>query len=312
MKLTALLAALLISGGLRAQAPTHTTLTLAPGDTVIVIAAKDTTPASLPSGPTHEPSGMLPQINTGHVSAANTVWGPSGSSQQFTIAGPIRSTWTTWSPTTANSLGECRCNLSTANGITVTYPTNVAGGNSPVRFGVGIPNAGTGMIYSRERVRFASYIMSNTANGPKMWEPRTLYSGGATGENHVIGGRSYGPGSPSATLFMPFFFLQGPNGQSRNLAPTVANPINIADGGTHTVEMLEVMETPAGSATGTQDTWIDGVLQAHYANVQYLASGQTPGWPYWMADPTYGGAPATEHPPHQWSVTHDSLYVSVK
>lgn len=310
MRFGGLFAALCVA--VACQAQTHTTVTLKPGDTLLVVAPAAATPPPSPPGTiSHEPAGMTAVINTGHITAASATFGVSGSDGTLTITGPIPAVWTIFSPIVMTPTGEQRANLvlDSAGGMAVVYLPSLSGGNSPVRFGTPMHPMGTGTLYFRESIRASNYSAPSTANGIKVWEPRTSYQGGTTGENHVIGTRG---SSTDVHTAYPYFFLQGPNGQSRNLSPTVSTPINIFDGRRHTVEIVLTPEATSGAGNGTQTLWVDNVQQSVYNNVQYLAAGQVPGWPYLMCDPTYGGAPATVHPPSRFTVTHDSIYVSAK
>ena len=85
-----------------------------------------------PPGGYHEPSGMSPQINTGAITS---------------ISG-----FSMFSPGTTTSTGEWSGNLAVVpggTGLRITYQPNLVPGGSPVRFGRGVPSAGTGWYYQR-------------------------------------------------------------------------------------------------------------------------------------------------------------------
>ena len=126
-----------------------------------------------PPGGYHEPSGMSPQINTGAITSI------------------AASGFTVFSPSTTSPTGEWIGNLTVVpggTGLRITYPPNVVAGNSPVRFGRGVPSAGTGRYYQRMKVRFSSNWTNANNPGIKLCEPRTQQTGNGQGasENHVI------------------------------------------------------------------------------------------------------------------------------
>lgn len=246
---------------------------------------------SVSDGPYHEPSGMATQINTGAISSTTVV--------------------TVYSPSAATATGERRDNLSTVpggTGLRVTYPTSVVGGNSPVRFGVAIPSAGTGWYYQRMKIRFSSNWTTSGNFDVKICEPRTQQFGDGSGatENHNIS--AHGP-TTKAFLFVG---LQGPNGHFGNLTEQPANTsdADLAGGSWHTMEVLFTPESKPGAGNGSYTAWVDGTQIAHYTSVQWLASGNEAGWPFLMFDPTYGGGTNSPSSTMYWDF--DQLYVSTK
>jgi hypothetical protein len=229
--------------------------------------------------------------------------------------GPIASTSvvTVFSPSTMSSTGEWIGNLSVVpggTGLRLTYNPSLAPGYSPVRFGRGIPSAGTGWYYQRMKVRFSSNW--TVANNPasKLCEPRTEQTGSGSGpnENDVI--EVVPNGDPTKNYLN--LALQGPNGHFANLREQPqGNPAaNLSDGNWHVLEVLFGPESTPGAGNGTYQGWIDGVLVANYTNVPWLASGNNVGWPYLMFDPTYGGTVSS--PPYTIYWDFDQLYVSTK
>jgi uncharacterized protein YjdB len=245
-----------------------------------------------PPGGFNEPAGMVTQVNTG----------PLTSAAPFSV----------FSPTTPNAQGEWSGNLTTVpggSGLRLMYQPNLQGGYSPVRFGVGIPSAGTGWYYQRMKVRFSpNWTMSGNI-GVKLCEPRTQQLGGPSGENHVIGTQDFLTESTHAWLYV---LLQGPDGQSRDLfeQPHYVAAANLAGGAWHTIELLFTPESTPGAGNGTYTGWVDGTQIAHYTNVQWLAAGNQIGWPYLMFDPTYGGGTHSPATTMYWDF--DQLYVSTK
>lgn len=263
-------------------------IVLQPGQSVTVSAAGSTPP---PLKPLLDP-GWPAQIDTGHITAF-----PAG--------------WSNFSPSSPSSTGEWSGNLIVSpagNGLRVLYPTNLAGGNSPVRFGRGIPAAGSGGYYERRTMWFSPGFVFPANTGVKIGEPRTLYQGPVSGpyENHVTGTFDTSTDqlhSNIATL------LQGPNGNFRDIFGTTA-AADLTGGAPKMCEWLFGPESTPGKGDGTCKMAVDGVQVADATGVLWLAPGNLPGWPYWMVDPTYGGAPATVHPPalQWWEI--DNLFVS--
>jgi hypothetical protein len=262
---------------------------LQPGQSVTVSSPGSTPPP--PVKPVLDP-GWAAQIDTGHITA-------------------FPSAWSYFSPATPSSVGEWAGNLVVSpagNGLRVNYPTNLDGGNSPVRFGRGIPAPGSGGRYERRMMWFSPGFVFPVNTGIKVGEPRTLYQGSVAGafENHIIG--TFGTSADQLHSVIATL-LQGPNGNFRDIFPTL--PAGDLTGGAGKLcEWLFRTEAVPGEPTGTCQMAVDGVVVANETNVQWLAAGQTPGWPYWMVDPTYGGAPASVHPPALQWWEFDELFVS--
>jgi hypothetical protein len=249
-------------------------------------------PSTAPSsGGGHEPAGMYTQINTGPITSTSVV--------------------SVFSPSTRTSAGEWSGNLTVvpgATGLRVTYPTDVEGGNSPVRFGHTIASPGTGWYYQRMLIRFSSNFSFSGNSDVKLCEPQTEQFGNVSGafENDNID--VHGP-SGSAFLFVG---LQGPDSHFANLTEEPANmsAANLQTGTWHTMEVLFTPESSPGAGNGTYTGWVDGTEIAHYTSVQWLAAGNVAGWPYLMFDPTYGGGTNSPAATMYWDF--DQLFVSTK
>jgi hypothetical protein len=192
------------------------------------------------------------------------------------------------------------------------YQPNLVGGGSPVRFGIGIPSAGTGWYYQRMEVRFSTNwtLAGNVAM--KFCEPRTQQEGSGQGpnENHVIGAHDFQ--TPFMTKSFLYVLLQGPNGHFQNLReqPEFIAASNLSGGAWHLVEVLFAPESIPGAGDGAYTGWVDGVQIAHWTSVLWLAPGNKVGWRYLMFDPTYGGGRHSPPQPMYWDV--DQLYVSTR
>lgn len=272
--------------------------------------------AVVTSTTSNEPVGMTVQVDTGAISLTSVQL----QADHWTTNGY---TWSNFSPLTPSSIGEWRGNLvqpdATTGGGTgaqLNYPTNLAGGNSPVRFGVGLP---TGAAVGVLGIFYAKYIQQYSANwnqatpaGLKNWEPRTQQQCAISGpcQNHVISATFNV--TNNTTKLQISGFLQGPFNQSANVLPT--NPlIGIVTGGQpHKVEWVWTQDNPPGTGNGSILGWVDGVLTVNVSSLTMLAAGNQLGWPFWMCDPTYGGAPANVHPPALQSWKFDQLRVSTK
>jgi hypothetical protein len=278
------------------------------------------------SGGYHEPAGMVMQINTGAMTnaparVANGTWTEGTAS------------FTNWSPNTPNSVGEVATNLSAVpggSGLRLTYPTNLDGGYSPVRFGTHIAGSGTGHLYIRWKMRFSPNWTLSEAGGVKLMEPRTVNST----ENHIIEANSYGLSKDGSSLWPNFalqfstgsgtlaYFVPGTNGmpdKTSYFASALANIGGSALGTWHTIEYYMMPESPAGNGNGQLTIWVDGsmMFQSGTAGtppggMHFFQSGEAMGWNYLQFDPTYGGDQATDHPPYDiyWDI--DDLYVSTK
>jgi len=269
----------------------------------------------------HEPDGMVQQINTGAMSVA-----PSTSYEGRWTEGTA--TFENWSPNSVSSTGEWSQNISAipgGTGLRVTYPTNLDGGNSPVRFGTSIPNHGTGHLYVRWKFRLSSNWTLSKASQLKLMEPRTVNSD----ENHVISFSPYGLLSDGSSMW-PNMFLQfgtgsgtfskfvpgNSSGQSASISYFLSSLGNVggsARGNWHTIEVYAYPESPAGANNGQLTMWVDGtMIYQSPTNLSYFMSGESKGWQYLQFDPTYGGDVASDHPPYAiyWDI--DDLYVSTK
>jgi hypothetical protein len=274
----------------------------------------------------HEPAGMVTQINTGAMSTP-----PSRSYDGTWTEGTT--TFTNWSPNTMSSVGEWAQNISSVpggTGLRVTYGPTLDGGNSPVRFGSGFANSGTGHLYLRWKFRLSPNWTLSEASGVKLMEPRTVN----TTENHVIELSAYN-GSSNGTSMWPTFALQFSTGTSTTayfvpgssngqadltsyFASTLAN-IGLTRGTWHTFEYYCSPESPAGAGNGQLTIWVDGaqVYQSGGAGtpaggMHFFQSGEAMGWKYLQFDPTYGGDASSDHPPESiyWDI--DELYASTK
>jgi uncharacterized protein YjdB len=287
--------------------------------------ASITVTAGTGGGPYHEPAGMVQQINTGPMTTA-----PSQVSNGQWTEGTA--TFTNWSPNTPNSVGEVATNLSAVpdgSGLRLTYPTDLDGGYSPVRFGTGIPNQGTGYLYIRWKMRFSPNWTLSQAGGVKLMEPRTTGS-----ENHIIEANSYGLSQNGGNLWADFclqfaegantvaYFVPGTNGMPDKTSYFSSSAANLGGsnlGSWHTVEYYMQPESPAGAGNGQLTIWVDGtqVFQTGGAGtppggMHFFQSGETMGWNYLQFDPTYGGDSANDHPPYDIYWDLDQLYVSTK
>jgi hypothetical protein len=285
----------------------------------ITITVGGTAAAVDPSG-YHEPAGMTAQINTGAMSVA-----PSQSYEGTWTEGSTK--FTNFSPNTMSSVGEWAGNISAVpggTGVRVTYGPSLDGGNSPVRFGAGFANYGSGNIYLRWKFRLSPNWTLSQASQLKVMEPRTINST----ENHVISFSPYGQPSNGSAMY-PNMFLQFNSGSGTYsmyvpgnsegqddlvsyFLTALANLGGSALGTWHTVEFSIVPESPAGSSNGQLTIWVDGTVAYQTSSVHYFLSGESMGWSYLMFDPTYGGDVATDHPPTSiyWDI--DQLYVSTK
>jgi len=280
--------------------------------------------------PNHEPSGFTAQINTGPMTNAPATSYPANTWTQGTA------TFTNYSPTTVSSTGEWDQNLSKTpdgSGVRVTYPTNLEGGNSPVRFGTSIPNSGSGSIYLRWRFRLSPNWTLSTASGLKVIEPRTINAG----ENHVLGYGSSGLATDGSNMWFGAL-LQFNNsgyyavvpGNSLGQSPAsatstdydspLANFGGSARGTWHWSEALFTHESVAGTPDGRIQLWVDGTLVfdsndgrgVPSGGIRFFERGESMGWNFIMFDPTYGGDASSDHPPYSiyWDI--DQLYVSTK
>jgi Bacterial Ig-like domain (group 2) len=248
-----------------------------------------TTPAPVLGGTMHEPSGMSAQFNTGSIT--------SFSQTGMTMISP--STWT--SPYENGEAGNLTAVA--GGGLRVTYPPTLPGGYSPVRFMTpGFASHGTGWLYIRMQIRFSPNWTTNGNVDVKLAEPHTLYEGN---ENDNID--AWVTGSQSVLITG----TQGP-GADHNLMPNTG-PGVITGGAWHTIELLYGPESKSGAGNGTYQAWVDGAQVTNMSNVNWLASGETPGWHELLFDPCYGGG--TAHPPSSspniyWDF--NQLYIATK
>jgi hypothetical protein len=283
-----------------------------------------------PSGPYHEPAGMVAQINTGPMTILPATSYPANKWTQGTT------TFSNFSPTTMSSTGEWSQNLShvpDGSGVRVTYGPSLVGGNSPVRFGASIPNHGTGHLYIRWRFRLSPNWTLSRASGLKVMEPRTVNST----ENHVLGAGADGQATDGSNMWFGALLqfstgsgTQGINvpGNSEGQSPVPSqvfsgNTANVGGGARgqwHLMEAYYQPESPAGAPNGQLTLWVDGaqVFQTGSGagsppgGTHFFLSGESMGWNYIMFDPTYGGDASSDHPPTSiyWDI--DQLYVSTK
>ncbi len=251
-----------------------------------------TPPPPPPSGSYHEPSGFATQINTGSISSTGRV--------------------SVFSPSSTSATGEWSGNLTAApgGGLRLWYRPNLVAGNSPVRFGFGIPSSGSGWYYQRMQVRFSSNWTNGNNPLVKLCEPRTMQSGSPAGpdENHVIS--AFVNDNPRNSYLT--VLLQGPDSHFRDLLeqPIDNAAANLSDGNWHTVEVLFGPESSPGAGNGSYHGWVDGREVANYSNVQWLASGNREGWPYLMFDPVYGGTKSAPPYTMYWDV--NNIFVATR
>jgi hypothetical protein len=261
------------------------------------------------------PSGMTIQTQTGHITTLPVQGSNFGGS-----------TFNMYSPAQINSVGEWSGNLtlvpSPGTGLRVNYLPSLDGGNYPVNFGWSLPYADTGKFYISFLITFSPSFTPPIPNGIKLFEPRVNAQGSGSGgtENHIIpctygGGFSNPPKDTLPAIGIGLLYaggsLQGPNSQNRNLVPNQTNIPNLADGAQHLIEAYAQQDTnPLGSGNGVFSLWQDNQLVCEYTNCIYLANGNTPGWPFFISQATYGGAPATTHPPAAQFWAFDSLTIA--
>jgi hypothetical protein len=320
----------------RATASTQSkvTINLTPGDTVVIVAAGDTahvpppvdttkpppvdtTKPPITGGSYHEPAGFVRQISTGGITAAPACGSGQGS---WTVNG---AGWSMFSTSSTTPTGENCHNLTLVSGHTgyaVHYPSTIVAGNSPVRFGTGIPQQGTGNLYVRFNYRAETGYTTNGNPLIKYMEPRTPQQGpGATQQNDVIAGSINASNSEAWVAFLqqgstvanlPPYGYQSPYDPAKWFVDSAANL-----GSQHTnqwqrVELLLTPESPLGTRTGHYTVWVNGKQELLLTNVPYFASGNTAAWNYFMFDPVYGGTKAPSPGGVAWDF--DSLYVSTK
>jgi hypothetical protein len=307
----------------------------------VVVAAQNFTP--------NLPPGMTAVINTGAISVNPATGGQNGgaSGTTFSTAGAIPWNLTNDAPTTMSSVGEWSGNLqrpATGTGLQIDYLPSLNGGNSPVVFGGGWSNSGTGYLYVSMRILLSSNWTFSQALGIKIGEPRT------TGmfENHVLNLNGNSPSgsdpeqpSVGANAWISFITQftnnpptdtgyvyptapQGYLGPDSDYLSTTANIGGSGKGSFHTFEWYIQPESPAGSHNGNLTMWVDGTMAlttVGLANgvggrppngVQFFETGETPGWNFLQIDPTFGGDAASDHPQANQYTIYDRIYVAVK
>ncbi|HTA74824.1 MAG TPA: Ig-like domain-containing protein [Gemmatimonadaceae bacterium] len=323
-------AATVSSGGIITAVAVGSATITATSDGVKGTASVTVTAAS--SGSYHEPAGMTMQINTGPMTTAPA---NNGSVSQWTEG---TATFTNFSPVSPIAVGslfaDAAANITSIpgeSGLRVNYPTDLAGGYSPVRWGTSIPGVGTGYLYIRFKIRLSPNWTLSQALGIKVMEPRT--SSGV--ENHVIS-LTAADGTKTGSDMWVQWLLQGgsnvdlpgaPQGFTAPRADYLSSLANLggsALGSWHTVEVYCVPESPAGARNGQLTWWVDGTMVwtsvgvtpgtggLPSAGIAYWSAGETQGWNYLLFDPTYGGDSDTDHPPYLIYWDLDQLYVSTK
>lgn len=244
------------------------------------------------------PAGMAIQVQTGHITTI-----PTTGLGNFSM----------FSPLTPTSGGETSANLtvvpSPGTGLRITYPNGFGGtgpgqGSAPVRFGWGYGNrGGNGTVYFGAEITFSPNFPfgidhNGTPLGVKMFEPRVWAQNGGPGpqENHIIPitwQSTDPPTNINTTTNIGITWvggaLQGPGVPFGDLRQNQAVAINIADGNKHVVEYVAVQNNPLSASNGTFKMWCDNILICSTPNIAFITTGNTPGWPYFMCDPVYGG-----------------------
>ena len=108
------------------------------------------------------------------------------------------------------------------------------------------------------------------------------------------------------TRFNPYYT----QGAFQNTTTPTMIPI---DGQFHLCELLVTGESVPGAGDGKQDYWIDNVHIFHADGVNYLATGDLPGFSFMQFDPTWGGAGAggaANHPLQTQYVDFNRVYVA--
>jgi hypothetical protein len=167
-------------------------------------------------------------------------------------------------------------------------------------------------MYFRAVIWFSTNWTCLTNSTIKLFEPRTTEEGSGAGstENHVILGSA---DVVSATQVTWSLALQGPNDEFPVFYGPSSSIISTGNLARHVCEMICVQDSVGGAGDGTLQTWVDGVLGLNVTGMNYIASGQTKGWPRMAFEPTYGGGTAS--PPNTipnifWGF--DNLYISLK
>lgn len=252
----------------------------------------------------NRPAGMTTVIQTGSISLTTAQLQAS----TFTLNGQV---WNNLSnqagyATTYSSVGESALNISAASGggIQVNYNTNLAGGNSPVRVGMGFSTPGTGYLYVAYTVWYVSNYTQNSATGTKQFEPRWISSN----VNHVLSATYDATNNPN--IQQEYLFLQNPSvGQSQNVLPSSSTIGIITGGAQHFIEWSLTPESTPGAGNGIIQQWCDGALCINYPSAKFLQSGYPVGFNYFLMDPTYGGGGSV---PYAMWWAWNNLVVAVK
>lgn len=302
----------------------------------------------------NEPGGLTTVISTGLITTtpARQLPGCSGNPcfnwtlPMFPGSGVPSQTATNFSPASPSSTGDWAQNLDLVSnyqtgqsGYRIFYPTNLQGGNSPVRWGISWSGThGTGTLYHSFRFRLSPNWTLSLASGLKVIR---IFQSNGPNNNHFIGFGADGLATDGSNMWagglLQFNSSQyfanvpgSPNGQAQS--PT-ASGINAAGniggvgrGSWHIFEQLRIPESPAGANNGQWTFWVDGVLVwtsvgkalgtggVPTNGVRFNETGQTPGYSGFIFDPTYGGDVASDHPPSSAQPMYfdvDSLYISV-
>ena len=253
----------------------------------------------------NEPAGMTRQIDWGTVTTLPV------NGQNF---GATASQFQMYSPATPTSWGETSNNLSLVptaqgTGLRITYPPNVSGGFSPVRFGMVFPATGGKTMYVYFKIRYSPNWSNNGNVGTKITDIQFANSNNGNHENDVISG-TCAAGSPADQ-----FLTTLQQNQVFRAMESTANLAGASAGTWHTVECLYTPQTSANPATadGTCTMWMDGTQVFTATNVSWVATGDSQLWSFLLCDATYGGgsnSPPNTTPNIYWD--WDQLYVSTK
>lgn len=147
-------------------------------------------------------------------------------------------------------------------------------------------------------------------NASTAYEPGDTVSSSGTYYCILANTNKQPPNATYWTLWTPSFSVSG-------LEPDGLIP---ADGDWHHVEVLITQDNPAGSKNGQVQFWVDGTAYMPITpsglsiiptdNNATPPVAYVPGWPYYMFDPTWGGAVAS--PAQQQTMDIDRLYMSQK
>jgi hypothetical protein len=264
------------------------------------------------------------------------------------LGGLAATEWSNLSPATPSSIGEWAGNLGLTSwaspgdtGLRFQYPPSLDGGNSPVRIfttnGWSVtPASNTGYLYTAGRFRYSPGFSLSTASGMKWMR---VYQTDGPNNNHFTGFGSDTLATDGTQLWygglLQFnsssYFANIPgaaNGTacSPSFASIVAggNVGGTARGSWHTIEQYRVPEPTPGSPGAQWYFWVDGVLVwstfgksagtggLPTSGCRFNEAGESPGYGGIIFDPTYGGDPATDHPPTGCWWDMDFLYVALR